>query len=135
MTENRGGAYRFRDEIIFCLTGADMKAELDGVIVEPYTPTIASPGAVLSLSEAKQGIRTYLLVAESLDMPLTLGSAATFTLGGYNNEWTIQIDPQKVKAIESTHGPAENMAPFSAYLSTDEANDINGAVFSVTGDA
>lgn len=59
----RGGAYRFRDEIIFCLTGADMKAELDGVIVEPYTPTVASPGSVLTLGEARQGLRTYLLVA------------------------------------------------------------------------
>lgn len=31
-------------------------------------------------------------------------------------------------------GAVRGMAPFLAYLSTDEANDINGAVFSVTGD-
>lgn len=40
-----------------------------------------------------------------------------------------------MKAVEAAHGPAEDMAPFLAYLATQEAEYINGSVFSVTGDA
>lgn len=47
----------------------------------------------------------------------------------------IKIDPEKMKAVEAAHGPAENMAPFLAYLATKEAEYTNGAIFSVTGDA
>ncbi|MNW66885.1 short chain dehydrogenase [compost metagenome] len=37
-----------------------------------------------------------------------------------------------MKEVEEAHGPAENMAPFVAYLATQEAAYISGAVFSVT---
>ncbi|SDW73194.1 urea carboxylase [Paenibacillus sp. PDC88] len=79
----RGGEYLFREKITFCITGADMGAELNGVPIELYTPTAAPAGAILKFGEAKKGMRAYLLVAGGLDMPLTLGSASTFTLGGF----------------------------------------------------
>lgn len=79
----RGGTYRFRCDMQFCLTGADMSATLDGVPVPMYTPVTAGSGSILVLGEAAAGMRTYLLVAGGLDMPLTLGSASTFTLGGF----------------------------------------------------
>ncbi|MCT1400253.1 urea carboxylase [Paenibacillus sp. p3-SID867] len=79
----RGGTYRFRCDMQFCLTGADMSATLDGVPVPMYTPVTAASGSILVLGEAAAGMRTYLLVAGGLDMPLTLGSASTFTLGGF----------------------------------------------------
>lgn len=79
----RGGEYLFRDKITFCITGADMGAQLNGKPVEMYSPTVAPAGAILKFGEAKKGMRTYLLVAGGLDMPLTLGSASTFTLGGF----------------------------------------------------
>lgn len=111
----RGGAYRFRDEIIFCLTGADMKAELDGVIVEPYTPTVASPGSVLTLGEARQGLRTYLLVAGGLDMPLTLGSAATFTLGGFGGHRGSALRTGAILRVHDVKGKEQvTLAPLTA---------------------
>ncbi|WP_028591237.1 urea carboxylase [Paenibacillus massiliensis] len=111
----RGGAYRFRDEIIFCLTGADMKAELDGVIVEPYTPTVASPGSVLTLGEARQGLRTYLLVAGGLDMPLTLGSAATFTLGGFGGHRGSALRTGAILGVHDVKGKEQvTLAPLTA---------------------
>ncbi|MEK3787303.1 urea carboxylase [Paenibacillus sp. FSL K6-1230] len=111
----RGGAYRFRDEIIFCLTGADMKAELDGVIVEPYTPTVASPGSVLTLGEARQGLRTYLLVAGGLDMPLTLGSAATFTLGGFGGHRGSALRTGVILRVHDVKGKEQvTLAPLTA---------------------
>ncbi|KUP21771.1 urea carboxylase [Paenibacillus sp. DMB5] len=79
----RGGSYRFRGDIRFVLAGADMDARLDGTPVAPYTPLQASAGAVLTLGESALGMRSYLLVAGGFDMPLTLGSASTFTLGGF----------------------------------------------------
>ena len=58
----RGGTYRFRCDMQFCLTGADMSATLDGVPVPMYTPVTAGSGSILVLGEAA-GMRTYLLVA------------------------------------------------------------------------
>ncbi|MEC0184686.1 SDR family NAD(P)-dependent oxidoreductase [Paenibacillus peoriae] len=81
-----------------------------GITVNTICPQADSPGHVLNFAIAKKKIEELT--------------------GG-----TIQIDSEKMKAVEAAHGPAENMAPFLAYLSTNEANDINGAVFSVTGDA
>ncbi|NUU74977.1 urea carboxylase [Paenibacillus xylanilyticus] len=109
----RGGSYRFRDEITFCLTGADMHAELDGVIVEPYTPTIASLGSVLTLGEAKQGMRTYLLVSGGLDMPLTLGSAATFTLGGFGGHRGSALRTGAVLRVCEEKGTLGALAPLA----------------------
>ncbi|MFB8374935.1 urea carboxylase [Paenibacillus taichungensis] len=79
----RGGSYRFRDEMTFCLTGADMSSTLDGIPIPLYTPTLAAQGSTLVLGEAVVGMRGYLLVSGGLDMPLTLGSASTFTLGEF----------------------------------------------------
>ena len=44
----------------------------------------------------------------------------------------VKIDEARMKKVEDDHGPAEDMAPFVAYLATDEAAFISGAVFSVT---
>lgn len=41
-------------------------------------------------------------------------------------------NPELLKEVERDHGPAEDMAPFLAYLSTDEAGFISGSVFSIT---
>lgn len=44
----------------------------------------------------------------------------------------VQIDKERMKMVEDDHGPSENLAPFVAYLCTEESDYINGAVFSVT---
>lgn len=79
----RGGSYCFRNNMWFCITGADMQATLDGTLVPMYKPVYAKQGQVLSFGEAKAGMRTYLLVAGGFDMPKILGSSSTFTLGGF----------------------------------------------------
>lgn len=79
----RGGAYAFREDIWICLTGADMQATLNDGDVPMYQPLLVRRGQVLRFGEARQGLRTYLLVAGGLDVPQTLGSAATFTLGSF----------------------------------------------------
>ncbi|PLS05444.1 urea carboxylase [Neobacillus cucumis] len=79
----RGGSYRFRSEMTIVLTGADMNPKLDEINVPMYKVINVERGQVLSFGEAVSGMRTYLLIAGGLDMPLHLGSASTFTLGGF----------------------------------------------------
>lgn len=79
----RGGIYKFRDRMWFSITGANMDPVLDDHPIPMYEPVFAKRGQVLRFGEAKQGLRTYLLVTGGFDMPLTLGSASTFTLGGF----------------------------------------------------
>ncbi|SFB05034.1 urea carboxylase [Cohnella sp. OV330] len=79
----RGGAYKFREGMWLCITGANMNPALDDAPVPMYEPVRAERGQVLSFGEAGEGLRAYLLVAGGFDMPLTLGSASTFTLGGF----------------------------------------------------
>ena len=83
----RGGSYRFRTTVSFCITGADMKATLDGVEIGMYQVVHASAMQVLKFQDCKVGMRTYLLVAGGFDMPKIMGSSATFIdgkFGGHN---------------------------------------------------
>lgn len=83
----RGGSYRFRTTVSFCLTGADMQATLDGEPISMYQVIHASPMQVLKLKDCKVGMRSYLLVAGGFDMPKIMGSSSTFVdgnFGGHN---------------------------------------------------
>jgi 3-oxoacyl-[acyl-carrier protein] reductase len=77
-----------------------------GITVNAFCPQAASPGHV--------------------NFKATLRSM----LEGSGRE--MKVDSERMKASEEAHGPAENLT-FLAYLSSEEAGDINGAVFSVTG--
>ena len=120
----RGGSYQFRDDMVFCLTGADMEAELDGVPVPRYATVTAKTGAILSLGEATAGMRTYLLIAGGLDMPLTLGSAATFTLGGFGGHTGSALRPGAVLRVQkgASIKPLPALPPQSQPVLTREWN-------------
>lgn len=105
----RGGKYLFRGEMVFCVAGADMRAELDGVSIPLYTATKAKAGQVLSFGECQIGMRAYLLVKGGLDVPDILGSASTFTLGvfgGCNGRTLRTGDLLSVKEAEANGMPA-----------------------------
>ena len=42
------------------------------------------------------------------------------------------VNPELLKEVERDHGSAEDMAPFLAYLATDDAGFISGSVFTIT---
>ncbi|WP_163538711.1 urea carboxylase [Gracilibacillus sp. YIM 98692] len=96
----RGGTYSFRDDMLFCLTGADMQAKLDDKSVPMYTPVYAKRGQVLEFWEAKEGMRTYLLVEGGLEMPRILGSSSTFTLGGFGGHGGRALRPGDVLQVQ-----------------------------------
>lgn len=83
----RGGMYRFRTTVSFCITGADMQATLDEEPIPMYRVVKAAPGQVLKFKSAVKGMRTYLLVKGGIQVPQVMGSSATFTdgkFGGHN---------------------------------------------------
>ncbi len=83
----RGGSYKFRTAVSFCLTGADMSATLDGEKVAMYRVVHAMPGQVLKLGMCEKGMRSYLLVAGGIEVPKVMGSSSTFVdgkFGGHN---------------------------------------------------
>ncbi len=82
-----GGSYRFRTAVSFCLTGADMKAALDGEPVERYKVIQAGPMQVLRLGSCDTGMRAYLTVAGGIRVHKVMNSSSTFVdgkFGGHN---------------------------------------------------
>ena len=83
----KGGSFRFRTTTSFVITGADMKATLDGIEVPMYTVIQAAPMQVLKFGTCEKGMRTYLLVAGGIQVPKVMGSSSTFVdgkFGGHN---------------------------------------------------
>ncbi|GAB1646498.1 5-oxoprolinase/urea amidolyase family protein [Krasilnikovia sp. MM14-A1259] len=80
----RGPKLRALTDAVVCVTGAATAATLDGVAVTPGHPTPVAAGQVLDLGPARgPGLRSYLAVRGGLTVPVALGSAATFLLGGF----------------------------------------------------
>jgi len=79
-----GPTLRFRSSATFCLTGAEMKATLDGREVPFWEPVQVVVGQTLKIGRATgTGARSYLAIRGGFDVPEYLGSRATFTLGGF----------------------------------------------------
>ncbi|GAB3139267.1 5-oxoprolinase/urea amidolyase family protein [Microbispora hainanensis] len=80
----RGPALRFSHAVTVCVTGAPAPVTVDGAPVPRWEPVTVPAGGVLDIGAAEgPGLRVYLLVAGGFDVPAYLGSAATFTLGGF----------------------------------------------------
>ena len=75
-----------------------------GITVNAYCPQADSPGHILEFSKTIQ----------SLDADM-------------------RPSPEKIRQIESQHGEPYDLAPFLAYLCTEDADYISGSVFGVTG--
>jgi urea carboxylase len=80
----QGPVLLFRRDAHICLTGAALEATVDGVAVEPCAPRLIRAGQTLKLGRVRgAGMRAYLLFAGGIDVPVYLGSRATFTLGRF----------------------------------------------------
>ena len=79
-----GPTLRFNTDTTIALAGADMQAELDGVLLENWCAHPVAAGSILRLKAIRgQGLRAYLAAQGGFDVPLYLGSRATFTLGQF----------------------------------------------------
>jgi biotin-dependent carboxylase-like uncharacterized protein len=77
-----GAQLRFDADALIALTGADMGACLDGVLLDGEAAVAVRAGQTLACGAARRGVRTYLAVAGGLDAPLTLGSCSHDVLSG-----------------------------------------------------
>ena len=80
-----GPTLKFGCDALIALSGARMRAEIDGIGVDFWRALPVRAGAVLKLGtiESGAGQRSYLAVRGGLDVPLYMGSRATFTLGQF----------------------------------------------------
>jgi urea carboxylase len=79
-----GPTLRFNTECDFCLTGAPMKADLDGSEIAFWEVVQALAGQTLTIGPLRDsGARAYFLVKGGLDVPEYLESKSTFALGRF----------------------------------------------------
>ncbi|MEV6210579.1 urea carboxylase [Kitasatospora sp. NPDC051914] len=79
-----GPALRFTAPTWVCVTGAPTAVTVDGSPVPQWEPVLVPAGGLLDIpAPPGPGLRSYLLVAGGIEAPDFLGSAATFTLGGF----------------------------------------------------
>jgi urea carboxylase len=104
-----GPSLRFNCDTVICLTGAAMKATLNGQPVPSWTAIPVSAGSTLKLKTIQgHGYRTYLAIQHGFDVPEYLGSKATFTLGQFGGHAgrtlragdVLRLEPGSVKAAE-----------------------------------
>lgn len=82
-----GGTFKFDCECVVSITGADMGAVRNGDEEVPmYKALQMKKGDTLKFGVAKDGMRTYLAVSGSFDLPLVMGSMSTnmkISAGGF----------------------------------------------------
>lgn len=72
-----GPSFRVTEDNFLAVTGGDLRPELDGVPLAPYTAVFVRAGQVLSFGGPSSGCRAYLAFAGGLDVPLVMGSRST----------------------------------------------------------
>jgi len=79
-----GPSLKFARATRIALTGAHMRAQLDGVPVDYWCGIDVGAGSTLKIGAIEgAGQRTYLAVRGGFDVPEYMGSRATFTLGQF----------------------------------------------------
>ncbi|QKV90833.1 urea carboxylase [Streptomyces sp. NA02950] len=112
-----GPALRFSHPAVVCVTGAPAPVTVDGVPAAQWEPLDIPAGALLEVGTADgPGMRGYVLVRGGLDVPEYLGSAATFTLGGFGGHAGRALRAGDVlrPAAHSGEGPAPAPVPARA---------------------
>ncbi len=149
----KGGSYRFRTTVSFCITGANMHATLDGEEIGMYQVIHAAPMQILKFKDCKVGMRTYLLIAGGLDIPKIMGSSSTFIdgkFGGHNGRAlragdvlrlndkclidSIESVPDKFRPVltnEWTIGVIPGPQPTSEYLHPEYLKTLTSSLYEV----
>lgn len=77
----KGPRLEVRQSAIVAVTGAPMGFTVNGQEAPAWTAVRVQPGDVLGFQMASAGCRAYLAVAGGIDVPLALGSRATYLRG------------------------------------------------------
>ncbi len=77
-----GGRFRFEASMRFALTGAMMRATLDGERLDVGASQFAAAGSVLDVGAAESGVYAYLHVAGGIVTPVVSGGRGFHGIGG-----------------------------------------------------
>jgi len=77
----KGPRLEVRQAAVVAVAGAPMGFTVNGQEAPPWTAVGVRPGDVLGFHMASAGCRAYLAVAGGIDVPLVLGSRATYLRG------------------------------------------------------
>jgi urea carboxylase len=78
-----GPTLKFHCDSRICVTGAPLPVLIDNESVAMWTSLTIKAGSTLKLGRISVGCRSYLAVADGLQVPDYLGSKSTFTLGQF----------------------------------------------------
>jgi urea carboxylase len=106
-----GPTLLFSAPSVVCVTGAPSEVRIDGAAVGMWEPIDVPAGGTLSIGTAPgPGLRTYIAVRGGIDVPGYLGSAATFTLGGFGGHAGRALLPGDVLRPGSPDSDADHPA-------------------------
>jgi biotin-dependent carboxylase-like uncharacterized protein len=77
-----GPTLRFQRDGVVAVTGADMRAALDGTPLPMWQSVAVRAGQILAMAFARTGARTYIAVAGGIETEPWLGARATFHKAG-----------------------------------------------------
>ncbi|MEX0604983.1 MAG: urea carboxylase [Marinobacter sp.] len=101
-----GPTLKFHQDTVVALTGALTEATLDDKTVDFWQPITVKAGQVLKVDKAVKGCRTYLAVRGGFDVPVYLGSRATFALGQFGGHGGRPLRPGDMLGISQPGLPA-----------------------------
>ena len=95
------------------LTGPDVPFDVNGMPAPLWEPVDVPAGAIVQIGKiAPRGTRVYLAIRGGIDVPVYLGSRATFTLGQFGGHGGRALRAGDVLAMGSkTHSPASLLPP------------------------
>jgi antagonist of KipI len=76
-----GPRFEARGSGAIAVTGADVPVSVNGVAAPTWTTVALNAGDVVKVGMARSGVRAYIAFAGGIDVPLVLGSRATYVRG------------------------------------------------------
>ena len=104
-----GGSFEFLVAARVAICGADMHPVINKEPVDMWTSVDVSAGSVLETGFATSGCRAYLAVSGGIDVPVVMGSRATYTrakVGGYKGRALVEGDEISIGEARKSFGCA-----------------------------
>jgi urea carboxylase len=122
-----GPTLKFGCDALIALSGAPMRAELDGVAIEFWQALPVRAGSVLKLGGIEPaGQRSYLAIRGGFDVPRYMGSCATFTLGQFGGHAGRALRTGDVLRIAM--GAGSDALTQATVAASDDANYVGATV-------